>query len=129
MKGAAARFRSLQTVRKTFCRVTDTTLEEALERFPHFTKEDRLLQFSSLSFTKDVPQPFIAYCQAALRSEHQQCDHELVSYELQGCRAYVLQHDILTLSYTDIQAKKIPCSGSHLFLANIPEVYILVPWL
>ena len=126
LKVAASRFRTLQNVRRTFCKITNTNWEEAMERFPNFTNEDRLLQFSSLTFAKDVPPPFLSYCQAALRSEHlEQCAHDVDSFELQGCKGYVLQHDILTLSYTDILAEKVPYSGAHLFIANIPEVCII----
>ena len=127
LKEAAAKFRSMQTIRKTFCKVTNTSWEEATERFPHYAKEDRLIQFSSLSFTKDVPQPFMAYCRAALHSENsnQPCD-DLDSYDVQGCIAYTLQHNILTLSHTDITEKKIPFNGAHLFLTHIPEVYMYV---
>ena len=123
MKEAASRFRTLQTIRRTFCKVTNTKWEEATERFSSFTDEERLLQFSSLTFSKDVPQPFLSYCQAALRSKHEgQCSQGADSFQLEGCKGYVLQHDILTLSYTDILAEKIPYNGAHLFLANIPEV-------
>ena len=122
MKEAASKFRSLQTVQRAFCRTVNMSWDEAAERLSHFTTDERLLQFVSLSFAKDTPQPFLAYCQAALRSEVQaECQDSL--YELKGCKAYALQHDILTLSYTDIQAHKIPFSGAHLFLANIPKVY------
>ena len=123
MKESASRFRSLQTIRRTFCKVTNTKWEEATERFSSFTDEERLLQFSSLTFSKDVPQPFLSYCQAAVRSDHEeQCSQGADSFQLQGCRGYVLQHDILTLSYTVILAEKIPYNGAHLFLANVPEV-------
>lgn len=73
---------------------TNTNWVEAMERFPHFTSEDRLLQFSSLTFAKDVPQPFLAYCQAALHSEHQRLAGP-EAYELKGTVAYGLQEDIL----------------------------------
>lgn len=124
MKEAASRFRTLQNIRRIFCKVTNTTWEEAVERFPSFTNEDRLLQFSLLSFSaKDVPKPFLSYCQAALQSEFlDQCGHDIDSYQLQGCKGYVLEHDILTLSYADILAKKVPYNGAHLFIANVSEV-------
>ena len=74
-KEAVATLRLMQIVRITFCKVINTSWEKAIEKFPHYTKEDRLL-----SFTKDVPQPFMAYCQAAMCTEHQQCDDNLDSY-------------------------------------------------
>ena len=122
MKEAASKFRSLQNIRRAFCRTVNVKWDEATERFPNFASDERLLQFASFSFAKDTPQPFLAYCQAALHSEIQAECHDSL-YQLKGCKAYTLQHDILTLSYTDIQANKIPVSGAHLFVANIAKVY------
>ena len=123
VKEAASKFRSLQAIQRVFSRTVNVKWDDARERFPNFTADERLLQFRSLSFAKDVPPPFLAYCQAALRSEIQAECHDSL-YQLKGCKAYTLQHNILTLSYTDIHAEKIPFSGSHLFLARIAEVHI-----
>ena len=70
LKDAAKRYRALQSVRTAFCRCTNTTWEQACERFPLYTSEQRLSQFLSLSF-KNIPESFVSYCQAALQKEHQ----------------------------------------------------------
>ena len=124
MKEAASKFHSLQNVRRAFCRTVNVKWDEATERFPNFTSVERLLQFASFSFAKDTPQPFLAYCQAALRSEIQAECHDSL-YQLKGCKASSLQHDIL---YIDIQAGKVPFSGAHLFLANIAKVPYLLEY-
>ena len=122
LKDAAKRYRALQSVRTAFCRCTNTTWEEACERFPLYTSDQRLSQFLSLSF-KSVPDAFVSYCQAALQKEHlSSSTQSLDVYSYHGAVAYALQHDILTLSYSDIQASGATFSGAHLFIAHIPQV-------
>ena len=58
-----------QAVQKAFCKCTNTIWEGARRRYPTFSTEDRLRQFLDLSFSKQIPQAFVACCQAAMQSE------------------------------------------------------------
>ena len=71
LKDAAKRYRALQSVRTAFCRCTNTTWEQACERFPLYTSEQQLSQFLFLSF-KNIPESFMSYCQAALQKPPKQ---------------------------------------------------------
>ena len=122
LKDAAKRYRALQSVRTAFCRCTNTTWEQACERFPLYTSEQQLSQFLSLSF-KNIPDSFVSYCQAALQKEHESSSMQSLDvYSYQGVTAYALQHDILSVSYSDIRESGAVFNGAHLFIAHIPQV-------
>jgi len=69
LKRAASDYRAEQAVQKAFCKCTNTTWEGARHRYPTFTTQDRLRQFLDLNFSKQMPQAFVAYCQAAMHAE------------------------------------------------------------
>ena len=122
LKDAAKKYHALQSVHTAFCRWTNTTWEQACERFPLYTSEQRLSQFLSLSF-KNIPDSFVSYCQAALQKEHESSSMQsLHVYSYQGVTAYALQHDILSVSYSNIQESGAVFNGAHLFIAHIPKV-------
>lgn len=122
LKDAAKKYHALQSVHTAFCRWTNTTWEQACERFPLYTSEQRLSQFLSLSF-KNIPDSFVSYCQAALQKEHESSSTQsLHVYSYQGVTAYALQHDILSVSYSNIQESGAVFNGAHLFIAHIPKV-------
>lgn len=124
LKQAARRYRALQTIQKAFSRCTNTTWSEAEKRFPGFTSETRLHQFMQLDFSKGVPEAFMSYCQAALQSEGPQLVDSLPTevYSLNGCRGYVIQQDILTLTYTALREAGVRFNGAHLFVSMLPKV-------
>ncbi len=127
LKDAATRYRALKSVQRAFCRCTHTTWDEACERFPLYTCDQRLSQFLHLTFNT-VPDVFISYCQAALQNEHKSSSTQSVDvYTHNGAVAYALQQfDVLTVSYSDIRATGAPFNGAHLFVAHIPEVHGLL---
>ena len=121
LKDAAKHYRALQSVHTAFCRCTNTTWEEACE-ISTLHQWPAIESVLSLSF-KSVPDVFVSYCQAALQKEHlSSSTQSLDVYSYHGAVAYALQHDILTLSYSDIWASGATFSGAHLFIAHIPQV-------
>ena len=118
LKDAAKRYRALQSVRTAFCRCTNTTWEQACERFPLYTSEQRLSQFLSLNF-KNIPKSFVSYCQAALQKEHQSSSTQSLDvYSHHGVPAYAPEHDILAVSYSDIRESGAVFNGAHLFIVG-----------
>ena len=102
---------------------TNTTWEQARDRFSLYTSEQRLSQFLSLSF-KNIPESFVSYCQAALQKEHQNSSTQSLDvYSYHGVTAYALEHDILTVSHSDIRESGAVCNGAHLFIAG---TYVLL---
>ena len=86
----------------------------------HFTPVRGDSQFLSLSF-KNIPESFVSYCQAALQKEHQSSSTESLDvYSYHGVTAYALEHDILTVSYSDVRESGAVFNGAHLFIAHIP---------
>ena len=86
MKQDAANYRAKQVVQRQFCLLTNTSWDEACERFPYHTNDERLSQILSLNF-KGTPTAFSSYCQAALQSEHTSCS-VVDSYLYKGTTAY-----------------------------------------
>ena len=121
LKEAAGRHRAEQVVCRAFCRCTNTTWEEACERFPNHTTKEQLSQFLRLSFLKSIPAAFHSYCQAALQSEHHQ-SHPVDSFVHNGATVFTVNHSSLTVSHTHIKENGLPFHGCHLFIAAIPEV-------
>ena len=115
MKEAAGKYRALQTIKKCFCRCTNTTWNEAVQKYPRHTSEARLSQFLSLNF-KNVPESFVVYCQSAIQTTSP--DH------LES--VYVVGHDSSTVSNTTISDSGVPFNGYNLFVAAIPEVHVYI---
>jgi len=125
LKRAASDYRAEQAVQKAFCKCTNTTWEGARRRYPTFTTQDRLRQFLDLNFSKQMPQAFVAYCQAAMHAESCVEQTAMVGvYTHHGVHAYVVEKDILTLSYSDIRNVCPSFMGAHLFLAHVPKVRV-----
>ena len=123
LKKAATDYRAEQAVQKAFCKCTNTTWEGACRRYPLFTTKDRLQQFFGLNFSKQVPQAFVTYCQAAMQAESCTEQSAMVGvYTYQGAHSYLVEKDILSLSYSDIRSVYPSFMGAHLFIAHIPKV-------
>ena len=61
---------SRNTLKTIFVKVTNSkSWEDAQKEFTKFANEDRLHQFTSLTWTNDVPQIFTTYCQGAVDSK------------------------------------------------------------
>ena len=118
LKEEAGKHRDQLQIRKAFCRSTNSTWEEALQRFPHHTRADRLYQFLRLNFRNNIPEAFRSYCQAALQSEEQSVN-SADNYTHDGSTAYCVCHSSLTISHTDIRNSKVPFSGCHLFVVDV----------
>lgn len=124
MKSAAKRYRNLCSIKKAFCRATNTTWAEAQERFGQYARDEKLVQFTGLEFTKGIPEAFKSYCHAALLSESSS-DTQPDSFKHKDATAYIVEQNCLTVSHNDIKASGIPFSGSNLFIATISEVLIV----
>lgn len=123
MKEAAKRHRSMSTIKKAFCRLTNTTWEEAQERFGQYATEEKLVQFSSLDFKKSIPEAFQSYCHTALQSETASTSLP-DCFQFEDAMAYIVDQNCLTVSQSDIRASGIPFDGSQLFIATITEVHM-----
>ena len=119
MKKGAMDFRALENIRKAFTRCTNTTWDEAKQRFPWHTNDQNLSHFLGLSFTKGVPDSFRIYCQAALRGENH---HESNDFEYKGSEAVVIELMINEFTVDDLQASYPSYSGANLILTSIPKV-------
>ena len=100
----ANEFRAIQNIRRAFTKCTNTTWEEARERFPWHTTDDQLSSFLGLNFVKNVPDAFWSYCQSAVRGECQPGNDHLV---YQGAKATVVQLKISEFTIADLQ-RSIP---------------------
>lgn len=118
MKKKASDFRSLEHIRKAFTKYTNSTWEEAVERYPWHTKEERLNNFLGLDFIKNVPESFQSYCQAAVRGEQQQ---ESTLFH-KGAVARVHTMNVMELSIDNFMADCPSYTGAHLILTDIPKV-------
>lgn len=118
LRQAATRYRSLRSIEKAFCRYTNTSWPDAQRRFPMYTAEEHLNQFTHLNFTKGVLEAYTAFCQAALRSEASQAgDNSIDVYSFNRHKAFVLKGDIQTLTYSTLREAGVPFNGAHLFVA------------
>ena len=124
LKKAASDYRAEQAVQKAFCKCTNTTWEGACRRYPLFTTKDCLQQFFLVSiFSKQVPQAFVTYCQAEMQAESCTEQSAMVGvYTYQGTHSYLVEKDILSLSYSDIWSVYPSFMGAHLFIAHIPKI-------
>ena len=110
MKSKANEFRAIQNIRKAFTKCTNTTWEEARERFPWHTTDDQLSHFLGLNFVKNVPDAFWSYCQSAVRGERQQGSNDLV---YQGAKATVVQLKVSEFTVADLQQSIPTYSGAN----------------
>ena len=70
LKEEATNFRALEAVRRAFIRCTNTqSWDDAVNKFPAFTSEDRLVQFMQLDFRHSIPEVFQTFCQHAICSQ------------------------------------------------------------
>ena len=123
MKSEANEFRAIQNIRKAFTKCTNTTWEEARERFPWHTTDDQLSHFLGLNFVKNVPDAFRSYCQSAVRGERQQGSKDLV---YQGAKTTVVQLKVSEFTVADLQQSIPTYSGANLIITSIPKVYIMI---
>lgn len=123
MKSKANQFRAIQNIRKAFTRCTNTTWEEARERFSWHTTDDQLSYFLGLNFVKNVPDTFRTYCQSAVRGEHHHGDNDLV---YQGSKATIVQLKISEFTVAELQQSFPTYSGANLIITSIPKVWIII---
>lgn len=118
MKKKANYFRSFEYIRKAFTKYTNSTWDEAVERFPWHTREERLATFLGLDFIKKVPESFQAYCKAAVRGEQQQIG--TVSHK--GAMESVHVMNLMELSINEFVEECPTYTGAHLILTVMPKV-------
>ena len=120
MKKKANNFRSLVSIKKAFTKYTNSTWDEAVERFPWHTEEERLATFLGLDFIKKVPESFQAYCQAAVRGEQQQFN----TMSHKGAAASVHMMNVMEVSIAEFMEECPSYTGAHLILTMVPKVSI-----
>ena len=69
MKRKAIEYRALGNIHKAFMKCTNSTRDEATERYPWHTNDNRLRQFLGLNFINHVPDSICSYCQSAIHGE------------------------------------------------------------
>ena len=97
------------------------TWTEAQERFPSLATDEQLDKFSCLSFTKDIPDAFVSFCKAALQGELQNSSSADV-FAHSGSKAYIVTHDVVSVTYQKIRETGVPFHGANLFISMVPEV-------
>ena len=122
MKRKATEYRALENIHKAFMKCTNSTWDEATERYPWHTNDDRLRQFLGLNFIKNVPDSFRSYCHSAIRGERHQAN-DTFSYE--GSEAAIIELHMNEIAVAAIQSVYAPYSGANLILAYIPKVWLL----
>ena len=121
LREKAAEHCVMKSLERAFCKITNTTWEEAKRRFPEHTTFDRLQPFKCNFTAKKIPQCFQAYCQGALQSESlEQVQTSLDLYKYDGCGAYLVEGNILDMCCQDIRKVYRTFVGAYLFIANIP---------
>ena len=119
MKKKASEYRALENIRKAFTKCTNSTWDEAKERYPWHTTDDHLRKFLGLNFVKNVPDSFRGYCTSAIRGERHQTNDNF-SYEGSVAITVVLQMNEVAVAA--IQSAHPSYSGANLILACIPKV-------
>ena len=120
MKRKANDYRALENIRKAFMKCTNSTWDEAKERYPWHTTDDRLRQFLSLNFIKNLPDSFHSYCNSAIRGDQHPANDNF-SYE--GSDATTIKLPINEITVAAIQSAYPVYSGANLILAYIPKVW------
>lgn len=125
LKEKAAEYRSQKSIQKAFCKITNTSWEEAERRFPNHTAANKLYPFASIVSTKKLPDSFIAYCQGALQSESLEANatgSSLDVFKVSGSAAYLLEGNILEMCCQDIRKVHSTFMGANLFIAHVQKV-------
>ena len=75
-KAIHVQYRALQNIRNAFMKVTHvSSWQEARERYPNHTTEERLRQFLGL---KNVPDTFRAFCKSVTTSRGEPDSHNAI---------------------------------------------------
>ena len=68
LKSAAQEYRKLETIKRTFCRLTNSSsIEVAMEKYPNHANDDKFRKFIHLDFST-TPSVFHSYCRTAVSS-------------------------------------------------------------
>ena len=122
LKDKCIRFRASEAVKTSFVRLTNVrSWKEAQEKYPAYTTESRLAQFTSLDFRHSTPDMFKAYCQSAIDSSSTvEGSVKVVS----GVHVAGISGDFLTLSAQSIKDVEPTFSGATLIICKTTEVNI-----
>ena len=101
MKREAIEYRALENIRKAFTKCTNSTWDEAIERYPRHTNDNRLRQFLGLNYINNMPDSFRSYCQSAIRGEQLQANDN-ISFE--RSEAAIIQLPINEIRVAAIQS-------------------------
>ena len=68
LKAAAANFRKLELIKRSFCRLTNMdSIEMAKEKYPIYASDEKLSKYIHLDFST-TPTAFHSYCRSAIAS-------------------------------------------------------------
>ena len=107
-------FLTRNKLKTTFVKVTNSkSWEDAQKEFPKFANEDRLHQFTSLTWTNDVPQLFTTYCQEAVDSKKDSPSSPNVHYlkHENGCTTTLIRCDRKAVTQTIATASCLGFQG------------------
>ena len=118
MKCSAEKFQSMELIKKKFVRITNSkSWEEACARFPGFVTPQKLKQFLSLNFRKEIPEVFKNYCDAALSYKT-----PVASAGSEDTRALLVCKEFSTITTQDIQSVWSKFCSADLIIASASSV-------
>ena len=130
MKTSSLEFCSLSTAKSTFMRLTSTrSWSEAETKFPQFTSNERLSQYTSLSFKNGIPDHFRIYCQAALDSKNVIGSIPELSARKQvsGVNIFFVEVGFESITAEHIRHIDATFSGAQLMMYRLPKVSGMYP--
>ena len=120
LKDEASHFRALEAVKRAFIRCTNCrSWEDAKEKFPIYTKEDRITQFMRLDFRHNIPDVFQTFCQSALCSSNPTGGSV---HTVNSVRVALVNGTLSTTSAQEIKEVDPAFTGAQLILASVPKV-------
>ena len=126
--GVSCRYaKKMRNVQKAFLKYNQlSSWEEATEKYPLYTKVEKLEPFMNLAFKADaIPPSFIAYCQHAKRLAEIHPSTESANFIPVGnVHSVLLRRDVLSLCTEDLlfELGNIGFPGFHLSIIDPPKV-------
>ena len=127
LRERSSSYRALQSTKSAFVKATSSSSwNEAEERFPHHALEEKLKNFSHLSFKGGLPTVFKEYCRAAMLSlETSQCEvdsNTSATFFLEGYGVVTTQSDNVLSEIGGMTRQLKDFTGASLIFAIVGEV-------
>ena len=138
LRERSSSYRALQSTKSAFVKATScSSWSEAKERFPHHALEEKLKNFSHLSFKGGIPTVFKEYCRAAMlsleTSQFQVDSNTSATFFLEGYGVFVLKSENVFSEIGGITRRQLKdFTGASLIFAIVGEVsdgYMYVPYV